>query len=152
MKVRDIAFLMASIVPVSVSAGMVPVSQCYYKAGKDYGIDPVLLIAIGIKESRLNNKAINRTTYDYCQMQVNSSHSRELAKFGIKPTNLTNNPCECIYTGAWVLAKFFKQYGASWNTVGMYNAGARRTPRLDKIRKEYSDEVKSIYYVLKHQK
>lgn len=152
MKVRHIAILIASMASVSVYGGMVPVSQCYYKAGKDYGIDPVLLIAIGIKESRLNNNAVNRKTYDYCQMQVNSSHTRELYKFGINPVNLTNRPCECIYTGAWVLAKFFKRYGANWNTVGMYNAGARKTPKLDKIRKEYSDDVKSIYYVLKHQK
>jgi len=131
---------------------MVPVSNCYYKAAKDYGIDADLLIAIGIKESRLNNQAVNRSSFDYCQMQVNRTHKNELSKFGINPTELVNKPCTCIYTGAWVLAKFFKQYGANWNTVGMYNAGAKNTPRLNKIRQNYSNDIKAIYTVLKRQK
>jgi len=146
---KTISFLTIVFLPLPSSASLVPVSHCYYQAAKDYGIDADLLIAIGIKESRLNNHAINRNSFDYCQMQVNRTHRTELEKFGINPVELTNKPCACIYTGAWVLAKFFKQYGVSWNTVGMYNAGARNTPRLNKIRQNYSNDVKAIYTILK---
>ncbi|CAM3826169.1 lytic transglycosylase domain-containing protein [Rouxiella silvae] len=126
----------------------VDVSQCYFTAGHDFHIDPLLLVAIGIKESRLNNNAINHKSNDYCQMQINQSHQKRLAEFGINPVNLTKEPCTCIYTGAWVLARNFKDYGRNWNSVGMYNTGPKNTPKLLKIRKSYSDDVRSIYTVL----
>jgi len=148
--------LLAAILTVGLSgtaiAAPVQVSACYVKAGRDYGIDPDLLLAIGIKESHLNNNAINNKSFDYCQMQVNQTHTKELRDFGLNLKDLTNKPCACIYSGGWVLAKFFQRYGKSWNTVGMYNAGSKNTPAAARNREIYARSVKAIYTVLKMQK
>ncbi|EPB8415539.1 transglycosylase SLT domain-containing protein, partial [Escherichia coli] len=55
---------------------------CFRQAGERYQIDPLLLQAIAIKESRLNTRAIgyNRnkagqiTSRDYGLMQINERH------------------------------------------------------------------------------
>lgn len=136
----------------TVLAAPVEVSACYAMAGKDYGIDTDLLVAIGIQESRLKNQAINRKSFDYCQMQVNRTHTRELKQFGIDLQELTNKPCACIYSGTWVLARLFRQYGASWNTVGMYNAGVRNSPKSNLARAKYAKTIRGIYTVIKMEK
>ncbi|MFS7282049.1 lytic transglycosylase domain-containing protein [Serratia proteamaculans] len=126
-------------------------NQCFDKAGRDNNIDPLLLMAIGIKESRLRPTAVNSSnkdkSEDVCTMQINSWHFPKLKKqFNITRDDLLNNPCLCVYTGSWVLAKIFKQYGKSWNSVGIYNAGT--SDKNAGIRKRYSDDIKSIYSVL----
>lgn len=129
----------------------VKANQCFEKAGRDNNIDPLLLMAIGIKESRLRPTAVNTSnkdkSEDVCIMQINSWHFPTLKKqFNITRDDLLNNPCLCIYTGSWVLAKIFKQYGKTWNSVGIYNAGV--SDKNAGIRKHYSNEIKSIYSVL----
>ena len=62
-------------------------------------------------------------------MQVDSQHFNELARYGIKPEHLTTDPCMNIYTGAYYLAIAFKKWGVSWEAVGAYNAGFRKTER-----------------------
>lgn len=124
--------------------------MCFIKAGHDYGIDPLLLTAISIKESHLkmdavNNKNRNRTE-DVCGMQVNSIHFPALAKFDITRERLMKDPCICIYSGAWVLAHNFRAYGRNWDSVGMYNTGAN--PKLVIRRRAYAQDVKDIYRVL----
>lgn len=123
---------------------------CFDNAGRDNHIDPLLLMAIGIHESRLRAGAINiantNKTEDVCAMQVNSIHFKELEGFNITRSDLLKNPCICVYTGTWVLAKIFKQYGKNWNSVGIYNAGAGKNRAA--IRKKYSDTIKSIYSIL----
>ncbi|MBN3262969.1 lytic transglycosylase domain-containing protein [Pectobacterium brasiliense] len=124
--------------------------MCFEKAGADYGIDPLLLMSLGIKESHLKAKAVNDKntdgTEDVCGMQINSYHYPTLAKFNIDRSLLLSDPCICTYTGGWVLADLFKRYGKSWDTVGMYNAG----PSKSKIatRRKYAAEIKSIYTIL----
>lgn len=126
------------------------VDMCFNKAGHDYGIDPLLLTAISIKESRLKMTAINGSnsdkTEDVCGMQVNSSHYASLMKFNITRERLLKEPCICIYSGAWVLARNFKSYGRNWDSVGMYNTGP--SIKLIKKRKAYAEEIKNIYRVL----
>lgn len=125
--------------------------QCFIRAGNDYGIDPLLLTAISIKESRLKFNAVNgansNKTEDVCGMQINSSHYGTLKAFGINRERLLNDPCVCVYTGAWVLARNFDRYGKNWDSVGMYNTGP--SDRLIRQRRAYADHIRRIYYVLK---
>jgi soluble lytic murein transglycosylase-like protein len=122
---------------------------CFDEAGRDYGIDPTLLMAISIQESRLNPTAINSAsaggTEDVCAMQLNSNNFSKL-KNSISRADLLNNPCICVYSGAWILAKNFQAYGRNWDSVGMYNTGPN--PKLIKARREYARIIKSIYTVL----
>ena len=58
---------------ISLSASAAP-KMCFNQAGRDFGIDPLLLTAISIKESRLVPNAINGSnsdgTEDVCGMQI----------------------------------------------------------------------------------
>ncbi|VYU36758.1 transglycosylase SLT domain-containing protein [Metakosakonia massiliensis] len=144
MKYLALVFLVLSL---SVQAAP---ELCFDEAGRDYGIDPILLMAISIQESRLNPRAINSTsaggTEDVCAMQLNSNNFGKLKRFNITRADLLNNPCICVYSGAWILARNFQAYGRNWDSVGIYNAGPR--PELMKARREYAKIIKSIYTVL----
>nr|WP_318375348.1 lytic transglycosylase domain-containing protein [Enterobacter sp.] len=133
----------------SMSCGAAP-QLCFNQAGKDYNIDPLLLTAISIQESHLRPAAINKAnrdkTEDVCAMQVNSSHYGKLKKFNITRERLLNEPCICVYTGAWVLAHNFRAYGKNWDSVGMYNTGP--SPKVIKARREYATIIRSIYRIL----
>lgn len=139
------AFGLAAVFSVQAAPEM-----CFTKAGKDFGIDPRLLMAHSIQESRMRNNALNTKssggTHDVCNMQINSSHFNQLKRFDITRERLLKDPCICIYTGAWIEARNFRQYGRNWDSVGMYNTGP--SPKLIKQRREYADIIKSIYRVL----
>ncbi|WP_312715441.1 lytic transglycosylase domain-containing protein, partial [Escherichia coli] len=59
---------------------------------------------------------------------------------------LLNDPCICVYTGAWVLAHNFRSYGKNWDSVGIYNTGPSK--KLIAQRKAYAQDIKNIYRVL----
>ena len=144
-----ISLYAATLLVISLSAGAAP-RMCFDQAGKDYGIDPLLLMSISIKESRLKSDAINGSnrngTEDVCGMQVNSSHYGKLKNFNITRERLLNDPCICVYTGAWVLAHNFRSYGKNWDSVGMYNTGPSK--KLIIPRRAYAEDIKNIYRVL----
>lgn len=137
------------LLALSLTAQASP-EMCFNQAGQDYHIDPLLLTAIAIKESRLNPGAVNSSnrdgSEDVCGMQINSSHYPELKRFNISRATLLHNPCLCVYTGAWVLARNFRAYGKNWDSVGMYNAGS--SVKKIKIRRAYAEDIKSIYRIL----
>ncbi|ABP62885.1 Lytic transglycosylase, catalytic (plasmid) [Enterobacter sp. 638] len=124
--------------------------MCFDQAGHDYRIDPLLLMSISIKESKLKAAAINGSnrdgTEDVCGMQVNSSHYGKLKNFNITRERLLKDPCICVYTGAWVLAHNFRSYGKNWDSVGIYNTGPSK--KLITRRKAYAEDIKNIYRVL----
>jgi len=134
---------------ISLSASAAP-EMCFNQAGRDFGIDPLLLTAISIKESRLVPNAINGSnsngTEDVCGMQINSSHYGKLKNFNITRKDLLSDPCICVYTGAWVLAHNFSSWGRNWDSVGMYNTGSSEK-RINQ-RRAYADHIKRIYRVL----
>jgi len=144
-----ISLFPTALLVMSLSAGAAP-QMCFDQAGKDYQIDPLLLMSISIKESRLKPKAINGSnsngTEDVCGMQVNSSHYGKLKKFNISRERLLNDPCICVYSGAWVLARNFQSYGRNWDSVGMYNTGPNK--KMIDHRRAYARDIKNIYRVL----
>ena len=85
-------------------------------------------------------------------MQVDSQHFNELARYGIKPEHLTTDPCMNIYTGAYYLAIAFKKWGVSWEAVGAYNAGFRKSERQNRRRLAYASDVYRIYTGIKSSK
>ena len=150
MKIKSLApLLLAIVLPASAAPQM-----CFDQAGKDYNIDPLLLMSISIQESRLIATATNSSnsdgTEDVCGMQINSSHYKKLAGFNITRERLMNDPCICVYTGAWVLAHNFKSYGKNWDSVGIYNTGPSKK-LIGKCR-EYAEKIKSIYRILQARK
>lgn len=150
MKINLLApLLLAIVLPASAAPQM-----CFDQAGKDYNIDPLLLMSISIQESRLIANATNSTnrdgTEDVCGMQINSSHYKKLAGFNITRQRLMNDPCICVYTGAWVLAHNFRSYGKNWDSVGMYNTGPSK--KLIVQRRVYAEKIKSIYRILQARK
>lgn len=144
MKYLPLALLM-----LTLSAQATP-ELCFDEAGRDYGVDPILLMAISIPESKLNNMAINKAnsngSEDVCGMQINSSNYEKLKSFNISRKRLLEDPCICVYTGAWMLARNLNQYGRNWDSVGIYNTGP--SPKLIKKRREYAEKVKSVYRIL----
>lgn len=122
-------------------------ADCFKQAGNAFGISPTLLKAIAMKESRLNPSAVNQAnrngSEDVCMMQINSVHFSRLIEFGVTRQRLLSDPCVCVAAGAWILHGLFRQYGRSWGTIGMYNAGA--SPARRDIRLRYSLDVKRIY-------
>jgi len=128
-------------------------AECFTRVGYAFGISPVLLEAIAWKESKLTLSSVNTAnsnhTEDVCMMQVNSMHFKRLKQLGVTRENLLHDPCTCIATGAWVLHGLFRQYGRSWDTVGMYNTGP--SEKRHQIRQRYANEVQHIYNVLQKQ-
>jgi len=143
---NKLVFLLLSM---TMSCSAAP-QMCFDQAGRDYNIDPLLLMSISIKESRLKASAVNKAnsngSEDVCGMQVNSSHYRKLSKFNISRSDLLNDPCICVYSGAWVLAHNFRSYGKNWDSVGMYNTGPSKN--LIVKRREYARSIQNIYRVL----
>ncbi len=123
--------------------------DCWVQAGEQYGIDPLLLLAIAKVESSMNPRAVNRNRNGTCDiglMQINSMHLPRLIKVGVTRKRLIDEPCTSVNTGASILAGFIDQFGYTWNAVGAYNAGTApiRAPQ----RKIYAHKVWREYQQL----
>lgn len=100
---------------------------CWGEAAQRYGVPADLLYAVARTESNLNPRAVNRShvqrtgSYDIGLMQINSTHLRTLARYGIRESDLYD-PCTNVHVGAWLLADSFSRRGMSWEAVGAYNA------------------------------
>lgn len=97
---------------------------CFFDAGKRYGVDPLLLIAIAKVESNFNPRAVNvnrNRTRDYGIMQINSSW---LERYRI-PKEWIFEPCYNIHFGAMVLRRCMEQYKDISHAVDCYNKGSK---------------------------
>ncbi|CAD5570370.1 transglycosylase SLT domain-containing protein [Escherichia coli] len=129
--------------------------DCFEMAGRDYRIDPDLLRAISFRESSWRDNALNivsQNEYAVGKMQIHSQNFSHLAQFGITPQQLYTDSCLNIYTGAYYLAIAFKKWGISWEAVGAYNAGFRRSERQNQRRLAYASDIYRIYAGIKSSK
>ena len=140
------------IIGLMITTHLVSAADCFELAGRDYKIDPDLLRAIAWHESKFKTHAIGlnpKNGYGSGLMQVDSQHFPELKTYGIKPEHLRNDACLNIYTGAYYLAIAFSKWGVSWNAVGAYNAGFKKSERQEKRRRIYVEKIYPVYMAYK---
>jgi soluble lytic murein transglycosylase-like protein len=98
--------------------------QCIASAAQFHRVDPRLLKAILMVESRLNPKAVNYNTNgtkDIGVAQVNTIHLATLEKHGIGEKELQDG-CVNTYVGAWLLRKQISRYGLNWFGIAAYHS------------------------------
>lgn len=130
----------------AIPAAARPLARCWRNAGKRYGIDPLLLVAIGTVETQLRSNTIHINSdgsRDLGLMQINSVHLPRLEQHGVTAAMLLENPCVSIMTGAEILAQNVKRHGYNWDAVGAYNAGSRADRHA--LRMRYAGKVKREY-------
>lgn len=101
-------------------------ADCLDDAANYYDLDPTLLHAIAMHESKMQADAVNRNSngsYDVGLMQINTAWLPTLEKKGITLDNLLN-PCVNGYVGAWILRTNVEKFGRTWKAVGAYNASS----------------------------
>lgn len=135
-----------------LAAPVVASASCWEAVGRRHGIDPLLLKAIAWKESRGHANAVGPALpggyVALGQMQINTIHLPELAKYGIKREHLFD-ACTSQEVGAWVLSDCISKFGATWKAVGCYYAG----PKSKNIpaQEEYVADVQRFYKGYKQQ-
>lgn len=115
---------------------------CWDSAGKTYGVDPWLLMAVAKVESSFKANAINKNknnSYDIGMMQINSFWLPTLSKYGISSKDLLN-PCTSVFVGSWIMAQNIKRFGYNQDGIGAYNSPGNIT-----IRRRYAQAVYKAY-------
>ncbi|MCL0495367.1 transglycosylase SLT domain-containing protein, partial [Klebsiella pneumoniae] len=108
--------------------------------------------AEGAREKDVSFSSVSTMLVELGLMQIDSQHFNELSRYGIKPDHLLSDACLNIYTGAYYLAQAFKKWGVSWDAVGAYNAGFKKTPRQAARRYEYAKKIHYYYTAIKASK
>ncbi len=100
-------------------------ANCFDRFGDKHGIEPDLLRAIALVESSGNPKAIagKGRFQDLGLMQINTAW---LDKLNLNRTDLLENVCLNVETGARILKDNFKRFENPWEAVGAYNAGCTK--------------------------
>lgn len=105
--------------PFSTSA-----ERCIVPASEYHSVNPYILRAILMVESKLNPGAIGHNeggSVDVGIGQMNSIHFKELSKFGIGPNQL-KDACIGTYVAAWHLRKGINQFGNTWEAIARYHS------------------------------
>ena len=113
-------------------------------ASERYGLDARLLVAIAKVESNLNMNAVNINAVgstDHGIMQINSGWKQKLSDLDIAWNEVVLSPCMNIHVGAWILANNFSTQGVSWDSVGAYNGGDKKTDAATIRRTNYATKV-----------
>jgi hypothetical protein len=103
---------------------------CFDEAGREYGVNPLLLESIARVESNLNPRALNRNrngSVDVGLMQVNSLWIKD---FRLSLDAMIDDPCLNTMIGARILRQCIDRHGYTWEAVGCYNALGREK-RID---------------------
>ncbi|WP_234778975.1 lytic transglycosylase domain-containing protein [Pseudomonas amygdali] len=102
---------------LALSAPMQASAFCFQEAGQRYGVDPVLLQAIGIQESKLQPGAVNLNrdssgkvlSTDYGVMQISTRNANRLVRMRLitRAEDLLTNACFNVQAGAWYWLNIF---------------------------------------------
>lgn len=133
---------------LAATASSSALATCWNTAAELHGVSARLLYAIARVESGLNPHAVNRShqaktaSYDIGLMQINSRHLPRLSAFGVREIDLYDT-CVNLQVGAWLLADLFGRHGASWDSVGAYNASCSqlRGEACTRARTDYAWKV-----------
>lgn len=130
-------------------------AYCFNYAAAKYNQNPLVVEAIAIWESSLHPEAVGRNydktgrllSSDYCLMQVNTANVKRLISLGVikSSDDLLNDPCLCIQSGTWVLARHLRICGNTWSCLGSYNAGFSHEPLQESRRQAYASQIRAIY-------
>lgn len=136
-------------------------AYCFQEAGQRYAVDPLLLEAIGIQESGLQQGVTNKNfdekgrlvSTDYGVMQINTANANRLIRMGLinRPEDLLKDACFNVQAGAWVLARHLRVCGNTWRCLGSYNAGFHPSPQQEAKRLLYAQLIRGIYNRLRAQ-
>lgn len=134
-------------------------AYCFQEAGQRYAVDPLLLEAIGIQESGLQQGVTHPNfddqgrlvSTDYGVMQINTANANRLIHMGLirRPDDLLKDACFNVQAGAWVLARHLRVCGNTWRCLGSYNAGFHPSSRQEARRLLYAQQVRNLYNRLK---
>jgi hypothetical protein len=105
--------------------------RCILPAAQFHGVNPFVLRAILKVESNLNPGAVGKNdnqSVDVGIGQMNSTHFKELAKYGIGPDQL-KDACVGTYVAAWHLKKGIAAHGNTWEAIARYHSS---TPYFNK--------------------
>lgn len=123
-------------------ADQAKIERCIVAAAQYRNIDPKLLKAIAIQESRMNPLAISKKnkdgTVDVGLFQINEGWLPKLRAKGITREQLFDG-CISSYVAAWILAHEIKTHGPTWRAVGAYNSPTETN------RKIYASRIQPIY-------
>ena len=134
--VLSISVLMMAVL---IQTSNADVKRCIEKAGKYYGINPRLLLAIAYVESGFNHRAVN----------VNKNGSRDFGMFQINEKNLKSlkipvkvafDPCKSSYIAGYILKQCVNIFGYTWKAIDCYNKGHKAkgyTRYVQKVIKAY---------------
>ena len=121
-----------------------PMERCIQHAAEYHDVEPPLLRAILVVESRLNPKAVNHNTNgtkDIGVAQINTVHLPMLKVHGIQEDQLLDG-CVNTYVGAWLLSKQIARHGLNWFGVAAYHSTTReKNQRYQKL--VYNELVRS---------
>lgn len=134
---------------------------CFQEAGQRYAVDPLLLEAIGIQESGLQQGVTNKNfdkqgkliSTDYGVMQINTANANRLIQMSLihRPEDLLKDACFNVQAGAWVLARHIRVCGNTWRCLGSYNAGFHSSAKQEAKRLQYAQQIRGIYNRLRAQ-
>jgi soluble lytic murein transglycosylase-like protein len=132
---------------------------CWQEASDRYGVPVDLLYSVAMVETgnkaKIVSKANKNGSYDIGLMQINSSHLKRLANYGISEKDLLDNACLNLHVGAWIMSDAISRHGFNWKGVGAYNAASPDKRRIyaekvllmyDKIVNKRNSEVVNVSY------
>lgn len=107
-----------------------PLNGCVHQAALVYQVPEQLLRAIIATEGGHVGQVVRNAngSFDMGPAQINSTHLKELSRFGISREALINDGCLNIQVGAWILARSLKGLNPFddptefWRRVGNYNS------------------------------
>jgi lysozyme-related protein Hpa2 len=99
-------------------------APCVNQAAAYHRVNPTVLLAIGLHESRGNPSVVvanTNNTIDVGAFGINSVHFDSLKKHGVAPGHLLD-PCIAAYVAAWHYRTKVDKHGNTWAAIGAYHS------------------------------